>query len=327
MPGLYPHIEPHDHGMLDVGEGNRLYWEVSGNPDGKPAVALHGGPGSGSSPFFRRFFDPAAYRLVLFDQRGCGRSTPHASDPATDMSVNTTDHLVADIELLRRHLGIERWLVYGGSWGCALSLVYAERHPERVSELVLLLLATGRRAETDLLTRGLGRYFPEAWERFRAVVPEAERDGDLAAAYNRLLDDPDPAVRERAARAWCDWEDAIDVTSPEPSARYDDPVFRMAFARIVTHYWRHGSWLDEGAVLRQAGRLAGIPGVMVQGGLDPSNLVGTPWLLDRAWADGELVIVGEEGHGVGDPGMIETLIDATDRFASPDRAVNPTAGR
>ncbi|MGP3967645.1 prolyl aminopeptidase [Streptomyces sp. 6N223] len=316
MTALYPPTEPYDTGMLDVGDGNRIYWEVCGNPAGKPAVALHGGPGSGSTPGVRRFFDPAAYRLVLFDQRGCGRSTPHAADPATDMSVNTTDHLVGDIEALRRHLGIDRWLVFGGSWGCVLSLVYAERHPERVSELVLLLLATGRRAETDLLTRGLGRYFPQAWERFRAGVPAAERDGDLAAAYNRLLEDPDPAVRGRAARDWCDWEEAIDVTAPSSGpSRYDDPVFRMAFARIVTHYWRHGSWLEEGIVLREAGRLAGIPGVLVQGSLDPGNLVGTPWELAHAWPGSELVLVDEAAHGLGDPGMAKALVGATGRFA------------
>jgi proline iminopeptidase len=316
MTALYPPTEPYDKGMLDVGDGNHIYWEVGGNPEGKPAVALHGGPGSGSTPWFRRFFDPAAYRLVLFDQRGCGRSTPHAADPATDMSVNTTDHLVADIEALRRHLGIDRWLVYGGSWGCALSLVYAERHPERVSEMVLLLLATGRRAETDLLTRGLGSYFPQSWERFRAVVPEAERDGDLAAAYNRLMEDPDPAVRERAARAWCEWEKAIDVSAPSSGpSRYDDPVFRTAFVRIVTHYWRHGSWLEEGIVLREADRLADIPGILVQGRLDPGNLVGTPWELAHAWPGSELIVVGEEAHGVGKPGMVEALVGATDRFA------------
>lgn len=316
MSTLYPPVEPYETGMLDVGDGNRIHFEVSGNPAGKPALAPHGGPGSGLSPGFRRFFDPAAYRLVLFDQRGCGRSTPHASDPATDMSVNTTDHLVADIEALRRHLGIDRWLVAGGSWGCALALVYAERHPERVSELVLLLLATGRRAETDLLTRGLGSYFPEAWERFRAGVPAAERDGDLAAAYNRLLEDPDPAVRERAARAWCDWEEAIDVGPPAPGpSRYDDPVFRAAFARIVTHYWRHGSWLEEGIVLREAGRLAGIPGVLVQGALDPGNLLGTPWELAHAWPDGELVVVTEAAHDVSAPTMAGELVAATDRFA------------
>ncbi|WP_326599849.1 prolyl aminopeptidase [Streptomyces sp. NBC_01803] len=315
MSALHPEIEPYDHGMLDVGDGNHLSWEVCGNPDGKPAVVLHGGPGSGRTPGARRFFVPAAYRIVLFDQRNCGRSTPHAADPATDLSANTTDHLLADIELLREHLGVARWLVFGGSWGSVLGLRYAELHPERVSELVLSGVATGRRAESDLLTRGLGRYFPQAWARFRAGVPEAERDGDLSAAYDRLLRDPDPAVRERAARDWCDWEEAIDVTDDGANPRYGSARFRMAFTRIVAHYWSRGHFLEEGVVLRDAGALAGIPGVIVQGGLDPGNLLGTAWQLTRAWPDGELRIVDEAGHSAGDPGMAEALVAATDRFA------------
>ena len=274
MATFYPEIEPYEHGMLDVGDGNLVYWELCGNPAGKPAVVLHGGPGSGFTPWWRRYFDPAAYRIVLFDQRGCGRSTPHASDPSTSLESNTTDHLVADIELLWESLEIDRWLVFGGSWGCVLGLVYAERHPERVSEMVLTAIATGRRAETDLLTRGAGKLFPEAWARFRDAVPEDERDGDLAAAYARLLEDPDPAVREKAAADWCDWEDAMFPASP-PSLRFESPEFRMAFARLVTHYFSHGSWLEDGIVIRDAGALAGIPGVMVQGSLDLGNLLGT----------------------------------------------------
>jgi proline iminopeptidase len=311
MAGRYPEIEPYEHGMLDVGDGNRVYWEVCGNPDGKPAVVLHGGPGSGCGPGLRRYFDPQRYRVVLFDQRNCGRSTPHASDPATDLTANTTDHLVADIERLREHLGIDRWLVFGGSWGCVLGLVYAERYPRRVSAMVLVGLATGRRRETDLLTRGLGRVFPQAWERFRAGVPESERDGDLAAAYNRLLEDPDPAVREKAARDWCAWEDAIAVTDGAPNPRYRDPRFRQAFARLVTHYWGHGSWLEEGVVLREAGRLAGIPGALVQGSLDLGNLVGTPWELAHAWPGSELELVDEAGHG----SSPDRIVAALDRFA------------
>jgi proline iminopeptidase len=320
MSALYPEIEPYDHGMLDVGDGNLVYWEVCGNPEGKPALVVHGGPGSGCAPVLRRFFDPAAYRVVLFDQRGCGRSTPHAGDPATDLSVNTTEHLLGDIERLRGLLGIDRWLVFGGSWGSVLGLLHAQRHPERVSELVLVGVATGRRAETELLTRGLGQYFPRAWERFRAGVPAAERDGDLAAAYARRLNDPDPAVRERAARDWCAWEEAIDVPVRERAgSQYEEPRFRQAFARLVTHYWSHGSWLEEGAVLRGAGALAGIPGVMVQGALDPGNLLGTPWQLAHAWPDGELVLVDEAGHGAGQAGMPEMLVAATNRFAARAR--------
>jgi proline iminopeptidase len=314
MRERYPEIEPYDSGMLDVGDGAAIYWETSGNPDGKPAVVLHGGPGGGCSPGHRRTFDPEAYRIVLFDQRNCGRSTPHASDPATDLSTNTTDHLVADLEALRRHLDIDRWLVLGGSWGSALGLVYAQRYPRRVSELLLVSAVTARRSETELLTRGLGRLFPDAWARFRDGVPEADRDGDLAAAYHRLLEDPDPRVRDKAARDWCAWEDAIVPTAP-PSPAFQDPRYRLAFARIVTHYWAHGSWLEEGIVLRQAGLLAGIPGVIVQGALDPGNLLGTPWELAHAWPGSELLLFPDAGHE-GSAGMREALVAATDLFAS-----------
>jgi proline iminopeptidase len=310
---VYPEIEPYRHGMLDVGDGNLVYWEECGNPNGKPAVVLHGGPGSGCTPGARRMFDPGAYRVVLLDQRGCGRSRPHASDPSTDLSVNTTDRLVADLELLRQHLGIRQWLVFGGSWGSVLGLVYAQRYPRRVSELVLFAVSTGRRAETDLLTRGLGRVFPEAWQRFRDGVPQQDRDGDLADAYHRLLSHPDPAVRDKAARDWCVWEDAIVPTAP-PSPRYQSPTFRMAFARLVTHYWRHGHWLDDRPLLENARLLKGIPGVLVQGSLDFGNLLGIVWRLHHAWPDRELVIVDEAGHNTGDAGMTEAMIAATDRF-------------
>ncbi len=322
MAARYPEIEPYEHGMLDVGEGNQVYWETCGNPDGKPVVVLHGGPGSGCRPSARRDHDPAAYRIVLLDQRNCGRSRPHASDPATDLSANTTDHLIADLEALRERLGIEAWQVCGASWGAVLGLVYAERLPGRVTELVLYGLATGRRAETDLLTRGLGAFFPAEWERFLHLVPENERDGDLPDAYARLLADPDPQVRASAARAWCDWEEAVVPTSPRPNSRYADPDFRMAFARIVTHYWRSGSWLAEGQVLRDAPRLHGIPGVVVQGSLDVGNLLGTPWLLANAWPDCELVLIDDTGHG-GGPAMSEAIVGATDRFRTADRFAGP----
>ncbi|MEV7191749.1 prolyl aminopeptidase [Streptomyces sp. NPDC093510] len=313
--GLYPDIEPYDHGMLDVGDGNRVYWEVCGNPRGKPAVVLHGGPGSGCTPFFRRYFDPDAYRIVLLDQRGAGRSTPPASDPATDMSVNTMRHLIGDLELLRRHLGVERWLVWGVSFGSVLGLRYAQTHPDRVSELVLTGLATGSRAEVDLMTRGLGRIFPEAWQAFRDGVPEGEREGDLAAAYNRLLESPDPAVRAAAARAWTDWETAFVPAPPRSVPRYEDAGFRAGFARTVTHYFAHDHWLggDE-VVLRDAPSLAGIPGVLVQGNLDFGNLVGIPWRLRQAWPGSELVIVDDAGHNAGARGIAEELVAATDRF-------------
>ncbi|MFI5791793.1 prolyl aminopeptidase [Streptomyces sp. NPDC051677] len=315
--GLYPEIEPYDHGMLDVGDGNRVYWETCGNPRGKPALVLHGGPGSGSAPYFRRLFDPAAYRIVLLDQRGCGRSTPHASAYGTDMSVNTTAHLLADLESLRRWLGIGRWLVWGVSWGSVLGLRYAQTHPGVVSELVLTGVATGSDAEVELLTRGLGKVFPEAFEGFSAGLPEGEaRIGNLAAAYNRLLESPDPGVRERAARAWTDWETATIPAPPRSVERFEDPVFRMGFARTVTHYWGNGHFLaGEGAVLRDAHLLDGVPGTLVQGSLDFGNLLGTVWRLHHAWPGCELVVVDEAGHDAGAPGVAEALVAATDGYA------------
>jgi proline iminopeptidase len=316
---LYPTIEPYDEGMLDVGDGNLVHWEVCGNPDGKPALALHGGPGSGCTPAMRRYFDPDSYRIVLFDQRGCGRSMPHASDPATDLEANTTNHLLGDIERLRDRLDVDRWLVFGSSWGSTLALAYAERHPERVSEIVLTGVATTGRAEIEWITRGLGRMFPEAWARFRDGAPRAYRDGDLADAYARLLHDPDPSVREQAARDWCAWEDALVVLHPSdrPNPRYDDPRFRMAFARLVTHYWRHAAWLEEGVLVRDADRLAGIAGVMVHGRLDLGSPLVTPWELARAWPGSELVIVDGVGHAALDPAIIDHIVAATDRFAEP----------
>ncbi|MFD5452544.1 prolyl aminopeptidase [Streptomyces sp. NPDC003470] len=316
--GLYPKIEPYDHGMLDVGDGNHVHWETAGNPHGKPALVLHGGPGSRTSPNLRRYFDPAAYRIVLLDQRGAGRSVPPASDPTTDMSVNTTGHLMADLERLRAHLGIERWLVWGVSWGSVLGLRYAQTHPGVVTELVLTGVATGSNAEVDLLTRGLGTIFPEAHERFLAALPAGERDGNLAAACNRLLESPDPDVRERAARAWTDWETAIVPAPPGSIARFQDPVFRMGFARTVTHYWGNDHFLgdgnDEGVVLRDAHLLKGIPGTLVQGSLDFGNLLGIVWRLHHAWPDSELVVVDEAGHDAGAVGD-DALVAATDKYA------------
>jgi proline iminopeptidase len=214
MPDLYPPIEPYDSGMLDVGDGHRVYWETCGNPAGKPALVLHGGPGSGCTANARRYFDPSAYRIVLFDQRGSGRSVPHASSPDVDLSTNTTAHLIADMERLRRHLGIGQWLVLGGSWGSTLALTYAEQYPERVSEMVLFSIATTTASEIEWITRGVGTFFPEAWSRFRAAIPEADRDGSFVEAYHRLLMHPDPVVHEKAARDWCEWETAIVAVHP-----------------------------------------------------------------------------------------------------------------
>jgi len=310
-------LEPHASGMLDVGDGHHVYWESSGNPNGKPALVVHGGPGSGSSPALRWMFDPERYRVVQFDQRNCGRSTPHASEPIIDLSSNTTEHLIADCQRVRDLLGIKRWLVWGGSWGSVLALAYAQAHPRVVSELVLVSVVDPSHRQVEWVTRSMGRVFPEAHERFLAVVPEDERQGNLAAAYSRLLHDPDPAVRARAAQAWCAWEDTHVATSPDHQhdPRYDDPRFRLCFARLVTHYWRHAGFLGDGQFLADATKLAGIPGVIINGRLDISGPPDTAWQLARAWPDAELVLADEAGHGAAHPTTFEAILTATNHFA------------
>ena len=318
---MYPEIEPYEHGMLGVGGGHQIYWETCGNPDGKPAVVLHGGPGSGCTPSWRRYFDPAAYRIVLLDQRNCGRSTPHACEPDIDLSTNTTDFLISDVEQLRTQLGIDRWLVFGGSWGSTLGLAYAERHPEHVSEIVLFSIVGTSAREVEWITRDMGRIFPAEWARLRDGAPPADRDGSLVDAYSRLLHDPDAAVRERAARDWCAWEDVhVSVRSDRrPDPRYDDPRFRMCFARLVTHYWRHAAFMEDGALQRDIGKLAGIPGVLVHGRADVSSPPDIAWELAQDWPDAELFLVDDAGHGTRDAGVAELLIAATDRFAASRR--------
>jgi proline iminopeptidase len=316
MAKLHPPIEPYDHGMLDTGDGNLVYWEVCGNPSGKVALVVHGGPGSGCSPRVRTAFDPTQFRIVLFDQRGCGRSRPHASAPTTDLSRNTTAHLLQDMEQLREHLGIDRWLLYGGSWGSTLILAYAERHPHRVSEIVISGVTTTRRSEIDWLYKGVGRFFPEEWEQFRASVPEVDRDGDLVAVYARLLEHPDPDVRVRAATAWCMWEDAVISLEPNGTPKaYSGraPDARLAFVRICSHYFANGAWLEDGVLLRDAGRLAGIPGVLLHGRLDLSAPIGTAWELARAWPDARLIVIDDSGH-MGSGTMRDQISDALEGF-------------
>ncbi len=318
MTGPYPEITPYEHGMLEVGDGNRVYWETCGNPRGKPAVVLHGGPGSGCTPWHRRLFDPSAYRVVLFDQRNCGRSTPPASAPDTNLVSNNTANLIADIELLREYLGVERWLVFGGSWGSTLALAYAESHSKRVTEIILFGVTTGRRNEFDWLFRGgVAVLFPENWERLRAAVPAALRDGDIVEAYYRLLHDPDPAIRQQAARAWCRWESATPAWPPAHglSPRFRDAAFAMAFARIVTHYVRNDAWLEDGSLLRGAGAIADIPGVMVNGRFDLQAPIGWAWDLKRVWPRAKLVIVDDAGHDASNASITRELIRATDQFA------------
>ena len=314
---MYEPFDAYDHGMLDVGDGNRVYWEVCGNPDGKPALVIHGGPGSGAGAFWRRFFDPSKYKVVLVDQRNCGRSTPDAAEPDVDLSTNTTAQLIADFEQLRAQLGIPSWLILGASWGATLGFAYAEQHPEAISEIVLFSVTNTTRREVDWITREMGRIFPEEWERFRDVVPEGERDGNLALAYNRLLHDPDPAVRERAAKSWCAWEDTHVRTHADwqPDPRYNDPVLRLRFARLVTRYWGHAAWLEEGQLVRDAGKLAGIPGVLIHGRLDISSPVEVAWRMAQAWPDADLQLVEQEGHGAGGARTEELVIEALDRFA------------
>ncbi|MGW0903398.1 prolyl aminopeptidase [Streptomyces sp. NPDC002853] len=316
MDELFPPIEPYDKGMLDVGDGDLVYWEVCGNPDGKPAVVVHGGPGSGCGVGARRYFDPERYRVVLFDQRGCGRSRPHASDPRTDMGHNTTQHLIADMEQLREHLGIDRWLLYGGSWGSTLILAYAETYPQRVSEIVISAVTTTRRSEIDWLYRGVGRFFPEQWERFLAGAPGTPRDGDIVGAYARLVEHPEASVREKATADWCAWEDAVlSGETNGASNPYGDrpPSAQLALVRICAHYFSHGAWLEEGQLLRDAHRLADIPGVLVHGRLDMAGPLDTAWELARAWPAAELIVFDEAGH-LGNDMSRAHVLRALDRF-------------
>ena len=311
----YSPTEPHAQGMLNVGDGQHVYWQASGNSAGKPVVLLHGGPGSGSYPGQRRWFDPSVYRIVQFDQRGCGRSTPSVADVETDLSTNTTHHLIGDMERLREHLLIDRWLICGVSWGVTLGLAYAERYPKRVSEIAFASVTMTRAVDVHWLYHEAGRFFPEEWARFRAGVPEAERDGDLVAVYNRLLNEPpDVAVREAAAKNWCDWEDAL-VSNEEgwsPNPRYTDPRFRMTFARLCAHYFSHAAWLESDELLRNADKLAGIPGILVHGRFDLGGPPDVPWLLARAWPKAQLYLV-RTGH-LGGFEMLEPLLAATDRW-------------
>jgi proline iminopeptidase len=316
LRSLYPEIQPFRFGHLDVGDGQQVYWELSGNPDGKPVVFLHGGPGGGTDPAYRQFFDPAAYRIVLFDQRGCGRSTPHVADGA-DLSVNTTDRLLADIEMLRDHLGVERWQVFGGSWGSTLALAYAQKHPHRVTELVLRGIFLLRRNEIDwYYNGGAAHLFPERWEQFLAPVPEQERDGDLVEAYHRLLHAEDVEIATRAAIAWSAWEGATSSLLPKPEriAESSEPRFALAFARIENHYFHHRGFLDEGQLLRDVARLEGIPGVIVQGRYDVVCPATSAWALHQAWPGSQLDIVGDAGHSAMEPGIVDRLVRATDRF-------------
>ena len=312
--GLYPEIAPYDHGMLDVGDGHRLYWERCGTPGAKPAVFLHGGPGGGSNAKHRRQFDPARYDVLLFDQRGCGRSTPHAN-----LEANTTWDLVQDIERLRTMAGIDRWLVFGGSWGSTLSLAYAQAHPERVTELVLRGIFLFDRHEIDWLYRpgGASELYPDKWDEFVGVIPEDER-GDLVAAFQRRLTGDDRAAALVAAKAWSKWEGEVVTLLPNPATieRFTDDEFAIAIARIENHYMANQGWFEEGQLLRGAAKLADIPGVIVQGRHDCCTPPRAAWDLSKAWPQAILEIVPDGGHSFDEPGVLDGLIRATDRFAA-----------
>ena len=318
MRTFYPELEPYETGMLDVGDNQTIYWEVSGNPGGKPAVYLHGGPGGASGPDQRRVFDPTKYRIILFDQRGCGSSTPHASESDVDLSVNTTWTLVADLEKLREHLGIDRWLVCGGSWGSTLALAYAETHPDKVTELVLRGIFTLRLVELDWFYEGgAAAIYPDLWESFLAPVPVNER-GHLIEAYGRLLHDPDQFVRERAGVAWATWESSTITLLQEPNkiAHFSDPVFAVAFARIENHYFANKGWFIPNQLIDNASRLADIPGVIVQGRYDMCTPAFTAWDLHKNWPEAEFHLIPDAGHAFDQPGILDAIIAATDRFAT-----------
>ena len=313
MRKLFPEIEPYDTGTLQVDGRHTVYYEQCGNPDGKPVVLLHGGPGGGCSTKMRRFHDPAKYRMVLFDQRGAGRSTPHA-----DLVDNTTWHLVDDIEKLRTQLGIERWQVFGGSWGSTLALAYAETHPQRVTELVLRGIFMLRRWELEwFYQEGASNLFPDAWEHYLAAIPAVERH-DLISAYHRRLTSDDEATRLAAARAWSVWEGATSFLHVDPDfvSGHEDAKFALAFARIENHYFANGGFFEvEDQLLRDVGRIAGIPGVIVHGRYDVVCPVRNAWELHKAWPKSRLVINPASGHSAFEAENVHALVEATDRFA------------
>jgi proline iminopeptidase len=310
---LYPEIEPRLTGRLRVSDLHELHYEESGSPDGKPVVFLHGGPGAGTDPKQRRFFHPERYRIVLFDQRGCGRSTPFAS-----LEANTTWDLVADIERLRVHLGIERWQVFGGSWGSTLALAYAQRHPERVTELVLRGIFLLRRREIEwFYQHGTSVMFPDLWEPYRNHIPEAERN-DMLAAYHRRLTSDDAAVRLAAARAWSVWEGGTSKLLPDPAftAHYDEVEVALSMARIECHYFVNRGFLEtDDQLLRDVGRIRHLPATIVQGRYDVVCPIDSAWALHLAWPEADFVVSANSGHSAFEPGNSRALVAATDRYA------------
>ena len=309
---LYPEIEAYESGFLDTGDGHQVYWERSGTPGAKPAVFLHGGPGGGFSPKHRRLFDPKLYDVMLFDQRGCGKSTPHAS-----LDNNTTWHLVADIEKLRAMMGVDKWLVFGGSWGSTLALAYAETYPAHVSELVVRGIYTVTKAELDWYYQfGVSEMFPDKWEKFIAPIPENERH-EMMAAYRRRLTGVDRAAQIAAARAWSLWEGETITLLPEPdtSDKFGEDEFALAFARIENHFFVHAGWMDEGQLLRDAPKLAEIPGTIVHGRYDMPCPAKYAWALHKAWPKADFRLIEGAGHAYSEPGILDALMRATDFYA------------
>lgn len=312
LRSFYPEIEPFETGFLEVGDGHRVYWERVGTKGAKPAVFLHGGPGGTISPTQRRLFDPALYDVILFDQRGCGKSTPNAS-----LEANTTWHLVADVERLREMIGAETWLVFGGSWGSTLALAYAEKHPERVSELVLRGIYTLTKAELDWYYQfGVSEMFPDKWERFQAPIPEDERH-EMMAAYRRRLVGDNREEQMACARAWSLWEGETITLLPNPdySAAFEEDDYALAFARIENHFFVHAGWLEEGQLLRDAYKLKDIPGVIIHGRYDMPCPAKYAWMLHKAWPKADFHLIEGAGHAFLEPGILDQLIRATDRFA------------
>ncbi|KAA9006909.1 prolyl aminopeptidase [Histidinibacterium aquaticum] len=308
---LYPPIDPFDQRMIDVGDRHRIYVEQCGNPKGIPVVVLHGGPGGGCSPAMRRYFDPDLYRIVLFDQRGCGRSRPHAS-----VENNTTWHLVDDIERIRRELGIERWIVFGGSWGATLALVYAQEHPERAAALALRGVFLMTPPELDwFYGGGAGRFFPELWEKFSGLVPEDERD-NLIAAYHRRLFCGDVMTETRYARAWASWENALASIHNEGMGGESPADYARAFARLENHYFTHGGFLGEKRILDRVDRLEKVPGVIVQGRYDMICPPYSAYRLSEAWPKSRLKMIGRAGHALSEPGISAELVRVMDNFAA-----------
>ena len=308
--GLFPEIEPRASGMLQLDALHSMYWEECGRADGIPAVFLHGGPGAGSTSKHRRFFDPDAYRVIVYDQRGAGRSRPLG-----ELRDNTTPHLVADLEALRRHLGVERWLIFGGSWGSTLAIAYAEAHPERCLGLVLRGIFLCRRSEIDWFLYGLRTVFPEPWEKFSGFLPRAERD-DLLRNYHRRLIDPDPAIHMPAARAWSIYEGSCStlLPSPETVAYFAGDTVALGLARIEAHYFENDIFLAENALLANAGRLLGVPGVIVQGRYDMVCPLVSAHELHLAWPQADYRIIPDAGHSAWEPGILGALVEATERF-------------